>query len=120
MPVFTFHEIVISSSIDVAMHTLRNDMIFVSGLDPQLQVITIIFNKYKTSVVLILDLEPRGARLAEKVTNFYAYSSDLHTLSYVKVVVCRTHSGGYGQGGDEKIKLLLNSIAVIKSQFFIP
>ena len=62
----------------------------------------------------MLDREPRGASLAEKVTNFYACSSDLHTLSYVKVVVCRTHSGGYGQGGDEKIELLLNSIAVIK------
>ena len=52
--------------------------------------------------------------LAEKVTNFYACSSDLHTLSYVNVVVCRAHSGGYGQGSDEKIKLLLNCIAVIK------
>ena len=48
--------------------------------------------------VLVLDREPCGARPAEKVTNFYACSSDLHTLSYVKVVVCRTHSGGYGQG----------------------
>ena len=53
VPVFNFCELVISSSIDVAMHTLRNDMIFVSGLDPQLQVITIIFNKYKTFDVLI-------------------------------------------------------------------
>ena len=68
---------------------------------------------------LFLDRERRGASLAEKVTNFYA-CSDLHTLSYVKVVVCRTHSGGYGQGGggDEKIKLLLNSIAVIKKSIF--
>ena len=69
--------------------------------------------------VLDLDREPRGASLAETVTNFYACSSDLHTLSYVKVIVCRTHSsGGYGQGGNEKIKLLLNSIAVIKKSFF--
>ena len=67
-----------------------------------------------------LDREPRGASLAEKVTNFYACSSDLHTLSYVKVIVCQTHSSGYGQGGDEKIKLLLNSIAVnvIKKSIF--
>ena len=47
----------------------------------------------------VLDREPRGASLAEKVTNFYACSSDLHTLPYVKVIVCRTHSSGYGQGG---------------------
>ena len=60
----------------------------------------------------------QGASLAEKVTNFYACSNDLHTLSYVKAVVCRTHSGGYGQGGDEKIKLLLNCIAVIKKVNF--
>ena len=65
-----------------------------------------------------LDREHRGASLAERVTNFYACSSDLHTLSYVKVIVCRTHSGGHGQGGDEKIKLLLNSIAVIKKSIF--
>ena len=66
---------------------------------------------------LFIDREPRGASLAEKVANFYACSSNLHTLSYVKVVVCRIHSGGYGQGGDE-IKLLLNCIAVIKKSIF--
>ena len=75
------------------------------------------FNKEFIHTTL-LDREPRGASLAEKVTIFYACSSDLHTLSCVKVVVCRTHSGGYGQGGDEKIKLLLNCIAVIKKSIF--
>ena len=32
-------------------------------------------------MLIIIDREPRGASLAEKVTNFYACSSDLHTLS---------------------------------------
>ena len=83
-------------------------------------------NRWKVSLksssvrLIYVDREPRGASLAGKVTNFYACSSDLHTLSYVKVVVCRTHSGWYGQGGDEKIKLLWNSIAVIKKSIFIP
>ena len=57
------------------------------------------FFKTLCSWFSILDWEPRGASLAEKVTNFYACSSDLHTLSYVKVVVCQTHGSGYGQGG---------------------
>ena len=61
----------------------------------------------------VLDREPRGASLAEKVTNFYACNSDLHTLSSAEHTVV-----DIGRGGDEKIKLLLNGIAVIKKSIF--
>ena len=49
-----------------------------------------------------LDRERRGGSLAEKVTNLYAHNSDLHTRFCTEMDVYRTHTGGYGQGGERK------------------
>ena len=49
----------------------------------------------------VLEREPRGVRVAEKLTNFDAYHHAAYVLLYMEMDVCRVNTGGCGQEGQE-------------------